>query len=300
MIYDVIIIGGGPAGLTAALYAARLGLGVLVISKEIGGQANYIITLENYPGFESISGVEFIEKVKKQLENLNVKIVKEEVVEIKKKEKEFIVKTKKKKYLSKVLILALGRKSKKLGVKDEEKFIGKGISYCAVCDAPLFTNKRVAVVGSGNAAISTALLLSKFAKKVYLITKYKPSELKVEKIKLEKLKQKGIEIIQAKIEEIKGKNFVEGILLDTGSLLEVDGLFVEIGKVPSTEIAREFGVKMDDEGYIITNDKKETSVEGVFAAGDCTNNSLKQVITACAEGAIAAKSAYDFLKSKKF
>lgn len=295
-IYDVIIAGAGPAGLTAALYCARYKLKVLVLAKEIGGQANYIHSLENYPGFQKITGIEFVKKLTKQVEKLGIEIKQEEILEIK-KEKIFVTKTREGIYFSRAVILALGTESKKLGLENEEKLIGKGISYCATCDAPLFKNKTVAVVGSGNSAVMTALLLAEYAKKVYLITKYE--KLKAESIKIEELKKnEKIEIIKANIKQIKGEKFVEAILLDNSTVLSCQGIFVEIGKVPVTYVAKKLNVKLDEKGYILVNEKRETNIEGVFACGDCIAKPLRQVVTAASDGAIAAHSVYEFLKSQ--
>ncbi|MEM4702992.1 MAG: FAD-dependent oxidoreductase [Candidatus Pacearchaeota archaeon] len=295
-IYDVIILGAGPAGMTAALYCARYQLKTLVLGKEIGGQANYIYVLENYPGIEKTSGIELVKKLKSQLEKLKVEIKQEEAIDIK-KEKMCIVKTHTRVYFSKTMILALGTESKKLGLKNENKLIGKGISYCATCDAPLFKNKVVAVVGSGNSAVMTALLLAEYAKKVYLITKYEEEKMKAENVKLEEAKKNTkIEILRGNVKEVTGKNFVEAIILENGRNLECQGIFVEIGKVPRTDLVKQLEVKLDDKGYILVDKEMKTNVEGIFAAGDCIAKSLRQIITAASDGAIAAHSAYKFLK----
>jgi thioredoxin reductase (NADPH) len=295
-IYDLIVIGAGPAGLTAALYASRYKLKALVLGKEVGGQVNYIHDLENYPGFDKITGLEFIDKLTSQIKKPGVDIKQEEVIEAS-KDKVFTVKTHEGTYFSRTLILALGRESKKLNIQNEDKFLGKGISYCATCDAPLFKDKTVVVIGSGNAAAMTSLLLAEYAKKVYIIAKYKKDDMKIEKIRLDKIeKNPKIEIIQSSIKEIKGTKFIEAILLDNGLFLDVQGIFVEIGKIPITYLAEKLGVKTDKKGYILVNEKKETNVKGLFAAGDCTSNLFKQVLTAASDGSMAAKSVYEFLK----
>ncbi|MEM1535973.1 MAG: FAD-dependent oxidoreductase [Candidatus Pacearchaeota archaeon] len=293
-VYDVIILGAGPAGLTAALYCARYKLETLVLAKEVGGKVNYIHVIENYPGFQEISGLEFIKKLKSQVEKLKVEIRQEEVIEIE-KEKNFIIKTHEGTYFSRAIIIALGTENKKLGLENEEKLIGKGISYCATCDAPLFKNKIVAVIGSGNSAVMTALLLAEYAKKVYLITKYE--EMKAESIKVEEIKRNvKIEIIKGNVKKIIGEKFVEAIVLDDDSVLECQGIFVEIGKVPATSLARKLKVELDEKGYIVVNEKRETNVPGVFACGDCVAKPLRQIVTAASDGAIAANSVYEFLK----
>lgn len=295
--YDLVIVGAGPAGLTAAIYAARYKLRTLVIGKD-AGLASYAHTIENYPGFSSISGIELLKKMKDQATSLGVKIIENEVKEIK-KDKGFIVFTENKKYKAKAVILALGTERKKLNLPEEAKFLGKGISYCATCDAPMFKNKVVAVIGGSNAAVMSALLLAEYAKKVYLIYRYK--ELKAEPIQIEKLKKnKKIEILyNSEIEKISGKNFVDAIILNNKKKLEVQGIFVEIGNVPSTYLSKKLNIAIDKEGFILTNQAMETNVWGVFAAGDIRKKPLRQIITAASDGAIAAFSAYLYIKSSE-
>lgn len=296
--YDVIVIGAGPAGLTAALYLARYKLKTLVIGKTIGGKANYATIIENYPGFFSISGIDFIKKIQEQVEALGVKIVEDEVNNIE-KENNFTVYTKNEKYQAKAIILALGTERKKLNLPEENKFIGKGVSYCATCDAPLFKDKIVAVIGGGNSAVIAALILTKYAKKVYII--YRGSQLKAETINVEKIKNnKKIEIIyNAEIKKILGDNFVSGIQLNNKQI-KVDGIFIEIGNAPSDffiKISKKLGIKTNNEGFIITNNAMETNVNGLFAAGDIVDKPLRQIVTAAADGAVAAFSVYNYLKS---
>ncbi|MCL6500865.1 MAG: thioredoxin-disulfide reductase [Candidatus Pacearchaeota archaeon] len=299
--YDLIILGAGPAGLTAALFAARYRLKTVVIGKEIGGQANYASVVENYPGIKSISGADLIKIMKSQVTSLGVKIIEENITNVTKvKEKQiFSVITEKNSYQAKAIIFALGTERKKLNLPEEEKFLGKGISYCATCDAPLFRNKSVAVVGGSDSAVMSAMLLSKYAKKVYII--YRGKELRAEPIKVEQLKKtRNIEIIyNAEVQKISGKNFVEKILLTNKKTLEAQGIFVEIGSTPSTYLIQKLGLETDNQGYIITNNAMETNIPGLFAAGDCISKKLRQIINAAGEGATAAFSAYAYLKSKK-
>jgi thioredoxin reductase (NADPH) len=292
--YDVIILGAGPSGLAAALYCARYKLKTLVISKNIGGMANLAPSIENYPGFEG-SGMELMRKFKEQAKNSGAEFLNKNVFSIE-KNKEYQIETSGgEKVKASSIIICLGTKKRKLNIKGEEKFIGKGISYCATCDAPLFKDKIVGIVGGGNSAAMAALLLAKHSKKVYIF--YRRDKLRSEKTLIERIKKnKKIEIYyNKKLKEIKGDVFVNEILLKDGEKKNIGGLFIEIGSLPITDIARKLGVKLDKEGYIHVNNNMETNIKGVFAAGDAVKSSLKQVVVAAAQGAIAAKSAFDFL-----
>ncbi|MBW2984084.1 FAD-dependent oxidoreductase [Candidatus Woesearchaeota archaeon] len=295
---DLIIVGGGAAGLAAGLYAARYKLDTLLISKP-GGAALDAPWVENYPGFESISGMELIAKFEKQVKGLGIKIIEEEVKGIAKKGKDFAVKTKNKGYKSKTVILALGREKNRLNVKGEADYTGKGVSYCATCDAPLFSSKVVGVVGGANSAAKSALLLAEHAAKVYII--YRRDKLRAEPIIAEKVeKNRKIEVIyKVNVKEIVGENMVKKVVLDNKKELEVDGLFVEVGSTPSTRFLKDLGIKLDDKGYIIVECNQKTSVKGVFAAGDVTVgscNRIRQIITSAAEGVLAATAAYEYLR----
>ncbi|MEM2955028.1 MAG: thioredoxin-disulfide reductase [Candidatus Nanoarchaeia archaeon] len=295
--YDLVIVGTGPAGLTAAIYATRYKLKTLVIGKG-ASLASYAYKIENYPGFSNISGTELLKKMKEQATALGAKIIEDEVKNIKKIKTGFVTYTQNKKYNSKTIILALGTERKKLNLPEETKFIGKGVSYCATCDAPMFKNKIVAVIGGSNAAAMSALLLAEYAKKVYII--YRGSQLRAEPIQIEKIKKnKKIEILyNSEIKKIRGKNFVESIILNDKKKLEVQGIFIEIGNVPSTYLSKKLNVQTDKEGFILTNQAMETNVWGVFAAGDIRKKPLRQIITAASDGAIAAFSAYQYIKAK--
>lgn len=299
MDYDLIIIGAGPAGLTAAIYAARYKLKAIVISKDIGGYAALANKICNFPSYKEIKGLELINKIAGQVKDLGVQIIYGEVVKIEKSEKGFVVSVNKKKYNTKKIIYAGGTAKIKLNVPDEEKFVGRGISYCATCDAPLFKNKIVAVSGGSDAALTAALLLSEYANKVYII--YKGEKfIKAEPSWIESVKrEKKIEIIfNDQIAEIKGEDKVEGVKLKSGKFLKLEGIFVEIGSVPDINFISSLKIKKDEKGYIITDKAQKTNAEGLFAAGDITNNVLKQVISASAEGAIAAYSAYSEIKKE--
>ncbi len=300
MVYDVIIIGGGPAGVTAAIYAKRSGLDILLIEKGIiGGKIVNATSLENYPGFVSISGIEFADKLKEQLERLNINILYDNVIHLNLQEKEKEIKTKNKTFKTKTVILASGTENRKLGIKGEDEFIGRGVSFCATCDAPFFKNKTVAVVGGGNSAVEEALYLSGIASNVYLI--HRRDILRAERVRREKLKERNVKVLlNMEVEEINGDKFVKSITLRNNkdnriSEINVDGVFISIGYVPSTIIARDAGVNVDKDGYIIVDRYQRTNIDGVFAAGDVTGG-IMQVSTAVGEGTVAGISAYNFIK----
>ncbi len=290
--YDVCIVGAGPAGMTAGIYASRYGLKTLIIGKELGGKGNHPGKIENYPGFVG-TGLELMEKMLSQVKHFQVPVLNQEVLSIKKSKEGFEITTESEVITSKAIIIASGTEKKKLGVKGELELIGKGVSYCATCDAFFFKKKDVAVIGGGEAAAKTALFLSSLAKKVYLI--YRGDKLKCsdkEKCELEK----NVEIIyNSQVREIRGKEQVESILLENREI-KVSGVFIEIGSVPVIQLIEQLGVQ-GDENYISVDSSMRTNIPGIFSAGDITNTKLKQVVVACSQGAIAAKSAYDYLRS---
>jgi thioredoxin reductase (NADPH) len=295
--YDVLIIGAGPAGLTAGLYSARNGLKVGIISKDIGGTANSILRIENWPGYIG-SGAELVKKFYEQVKKYEINFIIEEVDSIDKKEKEFVVKTKKQEFGCKALIIATGTERKKLKIPGEVEFLGKGVSYCATCDSFFFKNKDVAVIGGSDCATTSALALSDIAKKVYLI--YRGEKLKCENINEERINEKkNVEIFYNSFPlEILGKEKVEEIKImseNKNRNIKIDGIFIEIGSTPLAEFAKNINLKMGEEKFIHVDENMKTSVEGVYAAGDVTNSKLKQVIISSAQGAIAAKSAYDWI-----
>ncbi|RLG12430.1 hypothetical protein DRN73_02480 [Candidatus Pacearchaeota archaeon] len=294
--YDLIIVGSGPAGLTAGIYSARYNLNFLVIGSLGGGTISEAHKVCNYPSQNNISGFELSQKMINHLKELGGEVKQEEVIQIKSEKNQFLVKTNKQEYLAKKIILATGRKKQKLNVKGEEEFLGKGVSYCATCDAAFYKDKTVAVVGGGNAAITAALLLAEHAKKVYIIYR-KKSFFRAEPAWVKQLeKEKKIEsLFNTEITEILGENSVIKVKLNNKKDLKLDGVFVEIGFTPDETFSNMLKLKTE-KGYIITDKKQKTNIKGVLAVGDATNNSLKQVITACAEGAIAATTAYEELK----
>ncbi len=298
--YDVLIIGAGPAGLTSGLYSARKGMKVGIISKDVGGTTNTITELDNWPGFSG-SGKEFIVKFTKQLDKYDLDFIEDETILISKVEKEFIVKTKKGELKSKSIILATGMERKKLRIPGEEEFLGKGISYCTTCDAFFFKDKEVAIVVENNCDIDPVLILSDIAKKVYFICLEKKLECDANQSKtLEE--RKNIEFFyNSKPIKISGKEKVEKLEIqneEKNKKLKVDGVFIEIGSTPLDEITKNLGVKMDDQKFIEVDANMQTSVEGIYAAGDITNQKLKQVIVASAQGAIASKSAYSWINKE--
>lgn len=301
MNYDLVIIGGGPAGYTAAVYAARYKMNTLVISAEDGGLAATAHQVWNFPSYNQITGFDLMQKMKEQVENLKVPIVNEIVTGIRKTDSHFIVSTGNGvEYHTKKLIIATGTKRKKLNVPGEEEFYGKGVSYCATCDAAFYKNKKVAVVGGSNSSLTAALLLAEFASEVCIIYRqdkfFRADPAWVEAVgKNKKIKC----MFEDNVKEIKGKKFVETLLLESGKTIDVDGIFIEIGSEPSNLMFKNIGVKTDEKNYIITDSEQKTNVKGVFAAGDITNNKLKQIITAAGQGAVAAYSSYMEISSEK-
>ena len=295
--YDLIVVGSGPAGLTAGIYAARYNLNFLVIGKLQGGEISEAHKVCNYPSQSNITGFELSQKIVNHLIELGGKINQEEILEIKKQKEKFIIFTNKEKYFAKKIILAIGREKQILNIPGEKEFLGKGVSYCATCDAAFYKNKIVAVLGGGNAAVTAALLLAEHAEKIYIIYR-KDKFFRAEPAWIKQLeKEKKIKpIFSSNVERILGKNHVESVKLDTGKKIKLDGVFVEIGSLPQETISKSLGIKTES-GHIITDkNNQKTNIKGVYAAGDITNNNLKQVITACAEGAIAATTAYKELK----
>jgi len=296
--YEVIIIGAGPAGCTSAIYAARRGLKTLLIeSKEVGGALLYGSTIENYPGFESIGGIELAEKFKNHVKKFNVEILTEEVKDIKTLKEGFEVTCLKNKFLSKSVIVAQGVKPRQLNIKDENKFVGKGLSYCATCDGPLFQKKDVAVIGGGNSAFHYALFLAEICPKVYILHR---SEFRADKVLLEKLKKmKNVEFKQPyEIVELTGEKMLNSIKIKSKDKIEelkVSGVFVSIGQDPNTGFLKNLDLKLTTEGYINVDPKMNTNVPGLFAAGDITGIG-KQIIIAAGQGALAALSAENYLK----
>ena len=301
--YDLIIVGGGPAGLTAGIYAVRFGLNTIILEKsEISGQIALADMVENYPGFPAISGLELMEKYKSHAQEIGVETKITEVLSIRDEGKKKIVSTDSGEFESKAVIIATGANPKHLNVPGEKEFISKGVSYCAICDGPFFKNKTVVVVGGGNSAIADALLLSKIAKKVYLI--HRRDKLRAVKILQDRaFKATNIEfILNACILEIigntEGIRRVEKIVvkdLKSGELQELatDGVFIYIGIHPNTEI---IDVEKNEEGFIRTDRFLETSKKGIYAVGDCRDTPLWQLVAAVRDGALATTAVNDYIE----
>ncbi|MEK7447674.1 MAG: FAD-dependent oxidoreductase [Patescibacteria group bacterium] len=299
--YDLVIVGTGPAGLSATIYAARYKMNIVTIGKLHGGTVTEAHLVENYPGVGEISGMELGQKMLEQAKSLGAEVIADSIQKIEKQDKFFVLHTQSGKYETRRILLAMGAERTKLKTKGEEEFLGKGVAYCATCDGPFFKGKTVSVVGGGNAAVTSAIYMSDIAEKVYLI--YRGPELKAEPAWIEQLEKKNnIEIVyNANIDEISGENLVEQIKLDDGKELKVDGVFVEIGSTPSKALINDLGLKTDPRGYVIVDAEMKTSTQGVWAAGDITAGEFKfrQVVTATAEGALAIYSAYLDTKKEK-
>ena len=302
--YDVVIVGGGPAGLTAGIYCARARLrAILLEGSTLGGQVVTTDNIENYPGLMNISGVKLIADMEKQARHFGLEIqVSKKVHKIDLNQSLKTIYTGEDVYSCKAIILACGLSRSELGLPGEAEFSGKGVSYCAVCDANFFGEKRVAVVGGGDTAIEDAIYLSKFASQVFVI--HRRDELRATKILQETaLCNNKIEILWSHVpQEILGNSTLEGINikdLKTGNSreIELEGLFIAVGSHPHTEFLEELGV-LDEQGYVIVDDKMSTSIPGVFAAGDIRVSPLKQVATAVGDGAIAAISAERYITEK--
>ncbi len=300
--YDVIIIGAGPAGLTAAIYTSRRGLKTLIISKDLGGEAINIERIENYPGFKEIEGFKLIKAMEEQVKSFGVEFVYDEVVKITTKGKTFIVKTTEKEYETKTIILAFGKTPRSLNVPGEKEFTGKGISYCATCDAPLFRGKTVAVVGGGNAALDATILLSGIAKKIYLVHRrdeFRGFESFVNEVK----KKKNVEfVLNSIVAEIKGDKKVKSVIIEDANTkkrkeIEVEGVFIEIGSEVKTDFIKDL-VKLNN-NQVMVNKNCETSCPGVFAAGDVTDTPFKQIVVSAGEGAKAGLTAYNYIHGIK-
>lgn len=299
--YDIIIIGAGPAGLTAGIYAKQANKKVLILEKEIyGGQILKANSIKNYPGFSEISGYEFANKLYTQVKELDIEIKTEEVLKVNLNDKEKEIITNKGNYLSKSIIIASGGQGKKLNLPNEDNLLGKGLSYCATCDGAFFKNKIVAVYGGGNSAISSTIYLSNICKKVYLI--YRQKDFRVENSEIENLKNKeNIELLfNTKIIELIGKEQLSSVKLiedNTEYNLDVDGLFIEIGYVPVSDMCKNI-IDTDEKGYIIADETCKTNVEGIFVAGDIRIKEIRQLTTACSDGTVAAINACKYINKK--
>ncbi len=298
--YDVAIIGSGPAGVTAAIYCARYKLNTLVLSNDVGGWVNSANVIENLPSNPAIKGKDLSKNYKEQIKNNEIDYKKETVMSMEKKEESFLIKGKKEEYEARYVIYALGTKKKMLKVPGEEKFIGNGIHTCATCDAPFYLDESVMVVGGNNSGASAALLLAEYASKVYLVELME--KLPMEPVWFQRIKNnEKIEIITGvSVKEFKGNEELSSAVMSDGSELDVKGAFIEIGSDPNTSIAKEVNVGIDKNGCIDVDASQKTTVNGFYAAGDVTNNSnnLRQIVAAQGEGAVAANSIYNEIMKK--
>ena len=302
--YDLVIIGGGPAGVSAGVYSARKNISTLLITKSFGGQiTKKAVMVENYLGFESISGLDLIQKFENHLRKQKIDIELDEVTKLEKPGDNFLISTKNKnKFEAASVVVASGADPRPLEVPGEKEFIGRGVSYCPTCDSPFFSNKTVAVIGGGNAAFEVALSLSDIVKKVYILER--SSTVLADEVNQGKVKKTGkVEIIvNAAVKQIKGDKFVESMIYEEQKVkkeLAVDGIFVEIGSQPATSFLKGLVDFNERDEIVVDLETCQTKTQGLFAAGDVNIGRIKQIVTAASEGAIAALSAYQYIKSAK-
>ncbi len=296
-VYDVLILGGGPAGLTAAIYAGRYNLKTMVVASSFGGTANLAGEVENWPG-KIGSGREIMMDVKGQAEKFGAEFLEAEFEKVEKVDGLFVLHYGDKVVRGKSLIVCLGTEHRQLDIPGEKEFLGKGVSYCATCDGNFFRGKTVSVIGGADSAAKAALYLADICEKVYVV--YRKHEMRCEPVSLTKIKEnKKIEILyHSNPLEVLGEGVVKQLKIDSDGeekVLDVSGVFVEAGSVPATEILKDLGIEME-KGYVVTGKDMGTNVEGVFAAGDVTNSAMRQMITAAGEGAVAAKGVHEFLQ----
>jgi alkyl hydroperoxide reductase subunit F len=301
-VYDLMILGSGPAGITAGVYAARKRLDFLVVTKDIGGQAALSGDIENYTGYQFITGSELALKFQEHMQAFDIKVNMPEVVQkVAKEDKLVKIITDRGEYLSKTVIIATGKRPRPLDVQGESKFKNRGVSYCATCDGPLFKDKVVAVIGGGNSALDAVLQLMRICPKVYIINI--TEQLTADPVMVEKVTQAdNVEVLNStKVRRIYGDVFVQGIEVEKEGKnldIKVEGVFVEIGLIPNSEFIDI--VEKNKQGEIVVDCYNHTNVEGIFAAGDVTNVPEKQIIIACGEGAKACLSAFRYLSTHKF
>ena len=305
--YDVLIAGQGAAAFSAGLYAARYQMKSIIIGETFGGETATGGLIENYPGYADIDGFDLMMKFREQVASYDVPILDDKVTTVAKNANDFKIETESgKMYYANSVILGIGRERRKLGLQHEDEWTGKGVSFCSTCDAPLHRDNIVAIVGGGNAAIEGAVLLSKYATKVYLI--YRRSEFtRPEPVNIKLLNESKniIQLLNTNVTSLIGEDGLSQISIDephnNATNLDVDGLFIEIGADPRIEIPQQLKINLNKKNEVVVNNEMETNIEGVLAAGDLTDASgdLKQTVTAAAQGAIAAKSAYSYVSNKK-
>lgn len=299
---DLLIIGAGPAGITAAIYAVRYGLSVSIFEGfSVGGQVATTSEVENYPAINKIDGFDLSLKLYEQAKALDVNFISENVVSVDFSDNLKVVKTNSNTYKAKTVIIATGAKRRKLNCKGEEEFLGKGVSYCATCDGAFFRNKDVAIVGGGNTALEDALFLSNICNKVYII--HRKKEFSAMKVLQESvIKNDKIEILyNSTIKEVKGEKHVHSILIDKNNdefEKQVSALFIAIGTEPDNKVYSEY-INLDKLGYIIADESCKTNIDGIYVAGDCRTKALRQIVTATADGAVSAFMAANYINKSK-
>lgn len=295
-ILDLLIAGGGAAGLTSAVYASRSGLDYVLVdvASSMGSQITQTEDVDNYTGFSKVNGMDLVMKFYEHAKALDAPMVNDEVKLITKQDDIFTVKCSKNEYKAKTVILCSGATHRELGVKGEKEFLGKGVGYCAVCDGFFYRNKTAVVVGGGNTAVTDALYLSKICKKVILV--HRRDNLSAENILVNRLKQaENVEFVfNAEISEIIGEKLVNSVKLKDGRVLETDGVFIAVGIVPRSNAVKDLA-KLDKGGYVVADESGTTSVNGLFVAGDVRTKNLRQIITACSDGANAVDSVNKYL-----
>jgi thioredoxin reductase (NADPH) len=296
-LFDFGIVGGGPAGLAAAMYAGRLGLTTIIFADNFGGTITLTDVVENYPGFRSISGADLGDALLEHAEDYDVEFVEELVTEVKSEGDCFAIKTKDGEYGARTVLFATGMKHRKLDAPGVQKYENRGVYYCALCDGPLFKGKTVAVIGGSDSAVKEALLLTQYAEKVYII--YRGENIRPEPVNAKRIEgnEKIKVITNTKVTEIKGDETVTGVVLDRPyngqKELPLDAVFMAIGGTPQSDLAVALGVETNEKGEIKIDRSSRTNIKGIYAAGDVADGVFKQAITGAAEGVIAAHSAYE-------
>jgi len=295
--YDLVIIGGGVAAFSAAIYAGRFQLKTLIIGEKLGGTVLLTDDIGNYPGFKKITGLDLFRKIKEHAQDYDIEILEKRAESIEKQAGSFEVSTKDEKIKTKTVIIATGTHLRKLGVPGEKEFANRGVHYCALCDGALYKNKVIAVVGGSDSAATEALLLAEYARKVYII--YRKEKIRAEPVTAKRVdRNEKIEIINnTNITEIKGDKFLKSVTLDKphegSNELKLDALFIQIGQIPLSDLAADAGAKINEKKEIIINRDSETNIPGLFACGDVVDGRFKQAITGVAQAVTAAHSAYE-------
>ena len=294
--YDLIVLGGGPTAIGCAIYSARFAMDVLVVGKTFGGLIATTHIVENYPAITSISGQGLMDMFKDHMDSLSIPYISDQIRSIDKVDDYFELRSFFQKFKAYSICIATGSERMKLGIPGEEEYAGRGVSYCATCDGPFYKDKVVCVIGGSDSAAKEALFLAQNTKKVYII--YRGEDIRAEPINKKRVfDNKKIEIIyKTNVVEIKGEGNVKSVVFDNGNEFLVDGVFVEIGSIPNSDLAKRIGVETNEKGEIKINRKSETNITGIFAAGDVADAPFKQAITGVSEGVIAAYSAFDYVK----